>query len=96
MKYLAFVLLLITCVGCSDDEIEPTKGKDALIDTPTTVEDSVSNTVEEVLTKIPETDTSSNDLSAALRGKVLQFIYPLILADQLSTFITKSSGSLNG
>ncbi len=76
MKYLAFVLLLITCVGCSDDEIEPTKGKEALIDTPTTVEDSVSNTVEEVLTKIPETDTSSNDLSAALRGKVLQFIYP--------------------
>ena len=74
MKYLAFVLLLITCVGCSDDEIEPTKDTEPLIDTTKTVEESVSKTDEEVVTEIPETDTPSIDLSAALRGKVLRFI----------------------
>jgi hypothetical protein len=74
MKYLTFLLLLITCVGCSDDEIEPTKDTEALIDTPKTVEESVSKTDEEVVTEIPETDTPSIDLSAALRGKVLRFI----------------------
>ncbi|MEC7564856.1 MAG: hypothetical protein VX738_04160 [Planctomycetota bacterium] len=74
MKYLAFVLLLITCVGCSDDEIEPTKDTEALIDTPKTVEDSVSKTDEKVVTEMPETDVLSIDLAAALRGNLIRCI----------------------